>query len=66
MPLGKAIVRLCFDADASVENLIGHDDILIGADTAPLVTGSELLGRLFQVIVRHAPPAFAPGCAPLV
>lgn len=62
-PLGEAIVRLRFDAQASEDNLISYDAVLLWTDTPRLITGSDLLGRLLRGIVRRAPAASSPGSA---
>ena len=64
MPLGEAIVRLRFHAEASEDDLIDDDAILLWTDAPRLITGSDLLGRLLRGIVRRAPAKLSsPGSA---
>lgn len=54
-PLGKVVGQLSFDGTTPGDHLIGNDAILLWTKHPRLITGADLLGRLFRGIVKRTP-----------
>ncbi len=51
--LGEAITQFTVNAHSDEDDVIDHDIILVWADVKRVITGADLLGRLFRGIVKR-------------
>ena len=53
MRVGDAIMKFTVEAESEEDDVIDHDIILVWGDKRRVITGADLLGRLFRGIVQR-------------
>ena len=53
MPLGHVVSQLAVHPENRADDIIDHDLILVWEEEKRIVTGADILGRLFRGIVRR-------------